>query len=85
MTLKELYDAVTHRGSHRDILYLELPERLPTDIPEYVLVNTGILEKYGERVVLDIFPVFEQKKIYVFLKATNKEIMKAFFDGFSRD
>lgn len=85
MTLKELYEAVTHRGLHRDILYLELPERLPTEPSKYVVVNTEVLEKYGERDVLDIFPVFEQKKIYVSLKATNKEVADAYFDGFFRD
>ena len=85
MTLKELYEAVTHRGLHRDILYLELPESLPTEPCKYIVVNTEVLEKYGERDVLDIFPIFEQKKIYVGLKATNKEIMEAYLDGFFKD
>lgn len=83
MNLQELYDAITVRGLNRDILYLELPG-LSTKSTT-VKVDSKILEKYGERIVHDVFPVFEQKKIYVFLKATNEEIIEAYLDGFHKD
>ena len=84
MTLQELYDAVTVRGLNKDVLYLKIP-CLPTEVNETVLIDSKVLEKYGQRVVHDVFPVFEEKKIYVWLKATNKEIAEAFFDGFFKD
>ena len=84
MTLQELYNAVTVRGLNRDILYLE-PPSLPTEYPPAVLVDSKILKLYGDRIVHDVFPVWEQKKIYVFLKATNKEISEAFMDGRLKD
>ena len=84
MTLQELHDAVTVRGLNRDILYLEIP-CLPTEVGEYVLVDSEVLEKYGHRIVHDVFPVWEQKRLYVYLKATNKEIFEAYMDGFYRD
>ena len=84
MTLQELYDAITVRGLNRDILFLEVP-CLPTETKKVVLVDSKVLEKYGQRIVHDVFPVFEQKKIYVWLKATNKELAEAFLDGWNRD
>lgn len=75
MTLKELYEALTIKN---------LADHCP-----YVVINnksikcdSKVIEEYGDRIVHDITIAWEHKKLFVFLKATDKEIAEAFMDGF---
>ena len=81
MTLKELYDALVWNAVTGTCPYV----KLPGDKDEVVLVTSKILEEYGSRIVHDITILWEEKRIIIFLKATNKEIADAYFEGFFRD
>ncbi len=81
MTLKELYDALIWNAVVGTCPYV----MLPGDRHETVLVDDKVLEKYGDRIVHDITIIWEQKKVVIFLKATNKEIADAYFEGFFKD
>lgn len=81
MTLKELYDALIWNAVAGTRPYV----MLPGDKHETVLVDSEVLEKYGDRIVHDITILWEQKRVIIFLKATNKEIADAYFEGFFKD
>lgn len=47
--------------------------------------NDKVIGEYGSREVHDITIDWKNQKVYVFLKATNKEIAEAYIDGFFKD
>ena len=75
MTLKELYEALTVNGINRERPYVKIKD-------DFVQCDSKVIEQYGSRIVHDVNVVWEQKKIYVWLKATNQEIAEAYLDGF---
>ena len=75
MTLKELYEALTLKNLADHCPYVEIKGNP-------VKCDAKVIEEYGDRIVHDITIAWEQKRLYVFLKATNKEITEAFMDGF---
>jgi len=77
MTLKELDAAFNFMNKPT------VEVRLGNDT--WVTCSSKVLEEYGHREVSDINIVWERKIVYVWLKATNKEIAEAYFDGFFRD
>ena len=80
MTLKELYDALTWNVVAGIVPYVKVPSKDKSE-----LCTSKVLEEYGDRIVHDITILWEEKKVIIFLKATNKEIADVYFESWLKD
>ena len=79
MTLNELYEVLVVNAAVKEHPYVRKSD------DTWVECNEKVLLELGDRIVHDVRVVWEQRKIYVWLKPTNKEIADKFYDNYFKD